>query len=78
MCNMCVPDAHKGQKKVSDPLELTEVSGGCESPCGYWKSNLDPLEEQPVFSTWSNRSSPRFLQGLRMSDLPSQMNKESC
>ena len=27
------------------------VTGSCESPCGCWESNLDPLEEHPVLLT---------------------------
>lgn len=26
----------------------TGVTGGCGLPYGYWESNSDPLEEQPV------------------------------
>lgn len=48
---MSVPDAHRSQKKASDPLGLTGVWDGYESPCGCWESNLRPREEQPVFST---------------------------
>jgi hypothetical protein len=38
---------HGGQKRAANPLEL-ELENGCELPCGYWESNLSPLEEQPV------------------------------
>jgi hypothetical protein len=27
----------------------TRVIDDCEPPCGFWESNLCPLEEQPVF-----------------------------
>ena len=26
----------------------TEVTDGCELPCGFWESNLGPLEGQPA------------------------------
>lgn len=29
----------------------TGVKGDCESPCGYWESNPDLLEEQHVLLT---------------------------
>ena len=29
----------------------TEVTDSCEPPCGYWKSNHDPLQEHPLFLT---------------------------
>jgi hypothetical protein len=37
-------EAH--QIKASDP-----ITDGCEPPCGCWKSNLGPLEEQSVLLT---------------------------
>jgi hypothetical protein len=27
------------------------MTDGCEPPCGCWKLNLAPLQEQPVFLT---------------------------
>jgi hypothetical protein len=27
---------------------LVPIKDGCEPPCGYWKLNLEPLEDQPV------------------------------
>lgn len=38
----CVYSVHGGQKRVLDH---------CESPCGCWKPNLDPLEEWQVLLT---------------------------
>ena len=34
------------QKRVSDSL-----TDGCEPPCGCWRLNSGPLEEQPLFLT---------------------------
>lgn len=44
---VCVPGTHKGQKSMSEPMEL-ELDG-CELPCECWKLNL--LEEHPVLLT---------------------------
>lgn len=45
LCKVCVPGAHRGQQRVSDPLDLG-VRVGCELQCGWLKSHLSPLEEQ--------------------------------
>ena len=34
------------QKRASDP-----ITDGCEMPCGYWKLNTEPLEEQTMLLT---------------------------
>jgi hypothetical protein len=39
----CTP---AGQKRASDL-----ITDGCESPCGCWELNTEPLEEQPVLLT---------------------------
>ena len=36
----------EGQKREPDL-----ITDGCESPCGYWESNLGPLEEQAMLLT---------------------------
>lgn len=46
---VCITHIHCLQR----PEEGTSSSGtrvrdSCELPCGYWKSNQNPLEEQPV------------------------------
>lgn len=38
LCTMSVPDAHEGQKRALDPVEL-ELHG-YELPHGFWKQNL--------------------------------------
>lgn len=42
-----MPGSHRRQKRMLDPLEI-ELQILCESPCGGWKSNLGPLQEQKV------------------------------
>jgi hypothetical protein len=55
---MC--DAGRGQKRLSDPLEL-EIKDGCELPCGCWELKLGPPQEQQVLLTYSAVSpAPRF------------------
>lgn len=44
----CRPGACGGQKRALGPLG-TGVTDSCKSPCVYWESNLDLLEEEPVF-----------------------------
>jgi hypothetical protein len=48
---MYMPAICRGQKKVSNPLDITEVIGSCEPPCGYWELDLGLLQEQQVFLT---------------------------
>lgn len=45
--------AHKGQMRVSEPLELEGGTGGCEVPSvgQCWEPNSIPWEEQQVFLT---------------------------
>ena len=45
---MCVLAALRGQKRASDPR--TGVMGGCELPCGCWKLNSGPLQEQVLLN----------------------------
>lgn len=45
LCAMCVPGAHRGWKKVSEPLDDDEM------PCGSLEMNLDPLKEQLLLLT---------------------------
>lgn len=40
------------------PLNKSLVSS-LESPCGCWKENLYPLQDQPVFNHWAISSSSR-------------------
>jgi hypothetical protein len=47
---VCVPgiySARRGQKRMSDPLDL--VIEGYELPCGCWGQNPGPLEDYLVF-----------------------------
>ena len=46
----------RSEEKVRSPG--TEVTGGCELPCGCWESNPDPLTAQSVLLTLSHLSSP--------------------
>ena len=43
----CIP----GTQEKGFGSSGTGVTDGCESPCGSWESNLDPLEEQLVLLT---------------------------
>lgn len=43
---MCMPDAHRGNKRGSDPLE--GVTYNYESSCGGSNLSLVPPDEQPV------------------------------
>lgn len=45
LCATCMPAPHDGQVMALN-LPKTEVADGHELPCGYWKLNLDPLEEE--------------------------------
>lgn len=45
VCIPCVPGAQGDLKKASNPLAL-DLQDGCESLCGYWEFNPDPLQEQ--------------------------------
>jgi hypothetical protein len=49
------------QKRASDP-----ITDGCEPPCGCWKLNSGPLEEQWVLLMLSHFSSP-FLENFKVS-----------
>lgn len=51
LCNMCMPSTRRGQKKVSDSLEL-ELADSCERTCGRreW-TPIGPLEEQSALQT---------------------------
>lgn len=42
VCTMC-------QESARGPA--TGALDGCELPCGFWESNLGPLEEQPTLLT---------------------------
>ena len=46
---ICVSVHHVHTVAEEDPLELE--SHGCEPPCGCWKLNPSPLQEQPVLFT---------------------------
>lgn len=45
---MWMNDAHEHQKKLLDPLELTD---SCEVPRGYWESSLNLFKEQTMLLT---------------------------
>ena len=45
LCAMCV------LVLVEASSLRTEVTDGCDPPCGCWELNPDPLEEQPVLLT---------------------------
>lgn len=50
-CTMCTLDTLRGQKRMSDTLELN-LTRSCEPPCGCREPNQGPLQEQQVhFST---------------------------
>lgn len=42
---VCVPGAHRGQKRDSDPVKL-ELHNYCEPACGCWASKPDLPQEQ--------------------------------
>lgn len=49
VCVVCIcAGAHGGQTMSSEPLELELDS--CKLLCGYWESNLGPLEEGLLLS----------------------------
>lgn len=37
LCIMSVPGASRGQRRMSDAVELELGLDGCELPCGCWK-----------------------------------------
>lgn len=43
---MCLADAHSGQKRAADPVEV--VIGGCELRYGYWELDRDSLQQHQV------------------------------
>lgn len=43
VCALCVPGAGRDQHKASD--RGPETGDGCESHCGCWEQDSDPLEE---------------------------------
>lgn len=45
VCALRVDSAHRGQKRVWDPL------AGFELPCGCWEPKLGPLKQQPGLLT---------------------------
>lgn len=48
MYNICaVPDKARRGRQIPG----TSVTYSCELPCGFWDSNLSPLEEQFVLLT---------------------------
>lgn len=52
------PDAcidPRGQERATDPLAVMTV---VKLPCGYWKSNQDPLEEQSMLLTTESSLQP--------------------
>lgn len=48
MCKTCVPGASRGQKRVSDPVEL-ELQMLVNYHVGSGKQNFDPLYKQQAF-----------------------------
>jgi hypothetical protein len=46
---------YKGVRRKCHPG--TRVTDECEPQCGYWESNLGPLEEQPMLLMLSHHSS---------------------
>ena len=47
----CMSVHHVGalcRRNLEEDIRSTGVTGGCEVPCGFWKSNKDPLKDQPV------------------------------
>lgn len=59
-------DAHKGQKRVADPLEL-ELQMTVNSPLWGWKPNSDPLQQQQELLT--TEPFPRHTNNLDCYDL---------
>lgn len=43
MCTMCVPSAHRVQKRALDLLEIE-----LQLPCVFWEMSPSPLQEQTV------------------------------
>lgn len=50
VCRLCMPSAHRGQKKVSHSSG-TGATEGYEPPYGYWEWNLGSLEDQSMLLT---------------------------
>lgn len=49
---MClVPTEARGKHQILLCNLLIRVLDGCKLPCGSWKANLSPLEEQPVLKS---------------------------
>lgn len=48
---MYVHHACNAEPKEAIKSSGTRVTDGYESLCGYWESNLGPLEEQPALLT---------------------------
>lgn len=61
MCNMCMPDAHGGQKVVLDPLDLELQLVNSKPPRGCWDLNLNPLQGQQVLYLLSLLSSSLLM-----------------
>lgn len=51
---LCVPDTQCGRGGPGNG-----ATHGCESLCGSWELNQDPLQEQQVLSLLSHLCSPR-------------------
>ena len=53
MCMVALPTCVQYLRKLEEAIRhhRTRVTCSCDSPCGYWEQNPDPLKEQPVILT---------------------------
>jgi hypothetical protein len=56
---MCMPGAFEGQKRAQDPPR-NRITDGCETSCGYRKSNPRPMGEQQVLLIMQPSLNPYF------------------
>lgn len=50
LCTLCMPNVHRGQKRLLNPLEL-ELTDGCQLSCGCWELNPNPRRTANVIKT---------------------------
>jgi hypothetical protein len=56
MYTISMPDAYRGQKKVSESRR-TDIAN-CELLCGFWEWNFCPLEEEQLLLTTEQSLEP--------------------
>lgn len=59
MQTTCMSGTHECQKRASNSLGIG-VTEDYEPPCGYWKFNPEPLEEQPACVTPESTLQPKL------------------